>query len=52
MACQIMLLLLYEILTFPGFPPRTRVTRLLNFSTVGRGTNFSAIFEYSLREGV
>lgn len=36
-------------LAFDGFPPSTRITRSLSFSTAGSGTKVSDIFEYSLR---
>jgi hypothetical protein len=39
-----------EMLTLLGLPPSTRITRLLSFSTAGKGTSFSVIFEYSLRD--
>lgn len=36
-------------LTLPGFPPSTRITRSLSFSTAASGTKGSDIFVYNLR---
>lgn len=39
-----------EALTLLGLPPRTLITRSLNFSISGRDTKDSTIFEYNRRD--